>query len=117
MIKKISIALASFVFLSACNTSTIKSDTVQVYKYDRSVSCNQSSGVSVDTMKLELQKRKIPIVALSCGNDGLVRAAVCGIDTGQINIFEISADAYPEAKEMGYELVSLLEDYSTRACN
>jgi hypothetical protein len=116
MIKKLSIILASIVLLSACETGAIKSETVKVYKFDGSVSCDQSSGTSIENMRLELMKRKIPIISANCGTDGLVRAAVCGIDTGRVNVFEIRTDVYSSAIALGYQLVTKLEDYSAVAC-
>ncbi len=117
MIKTISTILASAVLLSACETGAIKSETVKVYKFDGSISCDQSSGTSIENMRLELMKKKIPIIAASCGTDGLVRAAVCGIDTGRVNVFEIKTEVYSNARALGYQLVTKLEDYSAVACN
>ena len=116
MFKIIMITLVSIIVLSACKISTIKPDTVKVYKYDNSVSCDQSSGITIATMRQELVQRKIAIISSGCGSDGLVRAAVCGIKTGRINVFEIKRDFFSMAKKLGYKTVSTLEDYSERAC-
>lgn len=117
MINKIGVALLSIVFLSACETGTVKTDTVKVYKYDGSVSCNQSSGTSIETMRLELLQHKVPIIAASCGSDGLIRAAVCGTSTGNINTFEINAAAYPAASALGYKPLSTIDDYAAKSCS
>ena len=42
------------------------------------------------------------IVAMRKGNDGLVHAAVCGGQTGAINIFRIDAAALEKAKALGF---------------
>ncbi len=116
MIRKISFILASAIWLSACETSAIKSATVKVYKYDGSVSCDQSSGTSIESMQDELLQKKIPIISSDCGSDGLIRAAVCGIETGHVNVFEIKSDTYPTAKTLGYKVVTKLEDYAPMDC-
>ncbi len=116
MIRKISIILVTASLLNACATGGIKSVTVKVYKYDGSVSCDQSSGTSLESMQDELLQKKIPIISSSCGSDGLIRAAVCGIDTGHVNVFEIKSNVYPTAQALGYEVVSMLEDYAPMDC-
>ncbi len=107
--------LCSLLF-NACNTNTIKTSTVKVYKFDGSISCNQSSGVSLEDMRAELMRSKVPIVSASCGSDGLVRAAVCGIETGRVNVFEIPAEAYSKARALGYHDLSNLDDFTSVSC-
>ncbi len=103
--------------LAACETGVaIKSPTIKVYKFDGSISCDQSSGVSMQTMQDELKRSKIPVLSSSCGSDGLVRAAVCGIETGHVKVFEIAANAYSKARSLGYQNLSQLTDYTDLPC-
>ena len=110
------LVIICIVLLSGCKTGTVKPETVQVYKYDGSVSCDQSSAISIEDMKQELMRSKIPVISSSCGNDGMVRAAVCGIKTGNVNIFEVSSEMYPKARALGFQPVSSAEDLMKVPC-
>ena len=102
-------------FLSACNHDDPSQPYVKVYKYDGSIQCD-SAGVELDTMALELINIGIDVVCSQKGHDGLVRATVCGGDTGNINIFKINRVNLSDAESIGFESVSTLGEYQDQKC-
>ena len=92
------------------------SSTVKVYKFKKSVSCNQQSGVSVSAMRVELTQANVAVKGALCGTDGIARAAVCGTETGYVNVYEINATDIAKAKSMGFMLLSGLNGFSQVGC-
>ena len=116
MVNKRCLALICMIILSGCKTVPVKSETVTVYKYDGSISCDKTVAIAVDSMKQELTRSKIPVISSSCGNDGMVRAAVCGIKTGDINIYEVRREMLPKAQALGFKPTSSIPDLAKVAC-
>lgn len=79
----------------------------RVFKYRGSLQCT-GGGIAPEVMQKELAGAGITVGSVSCGHDGLFRAAVCGASDGNINIFEIPASKIGEARSLGFaDLVSL----------
>jgi hypothetical protein len=68
-------------------------------------------------MKQSLIDSRIAVISASCGNDGLMRPAVCGIETGNVNVFEVSSEALTKVRAMGFQPIKQLEDYSKTPCS
>lgn len=76
-------------------------DTQMVYKYDGSVQC-QAAADNMAAMGKGLIDHGIKIIRSCKGNDGLIRPALCGAPTGNINIYEIPATSLQQAIELGF---------------
>jgi hypothetical protein len=102
--------------LTACNTLPVKQGKTLVYKADGSLTCNEDTGGTLNEMKAELVKKNIPVLSSHCGNDGFVRAAVCGIETGRINIYQIESRHLSAAQSIGFKNITILKDYKKTGC-
>ncbi len=81
---------------------------VQIYQYSESLQCDVESGVSLADMNANLINAGIDVLESSEGHDGLFRIQLCGSETGEINIFTISAVDVPLAESLGFYRLSLL---------
>ena len=90
--------------LSGLQQSTIAlaaSEVLMVYKYEGSIQC-RPGGTTMKDMEATLVGNGIK-VRMSCkGHDGLLRPAVCGAPTGNINIYEIDAGQLQRAIDLGF---------------
>lgn len=93
----------------------VSSSYIKVYKYDGSVQCGYA-GVELDTMVLELNNAGIDVVCSQKGHDGLMRAAVCGSDTGKLNIYVIESKNLSRAEAIGFKSTDSLADYRDQEC-
>ncbi len=116
MINKRYLVLVCAVMLSGCKTGAVKPETVTVYKHDGSISCDKTVAIAVGSMKKQLMRNKIPVISSGCGNDGMIRAAVCGIKTGEINVFEVSREMLPKAQALGFKPTKHLDDFVKAPC-
>ncbi|CAA6803982.1 MAG: Unknown protein [uncultured Thiotrichaceae bacterium] len=113
-IKLLGVLITSF-FIVACNP-VAPTTTVKVYKAQGSISCDPGSGTSLTAMSGILNKSGIAVRSAHCGSDGLVRAAVCGVSTGKLNVYEIDASDLNSVIRMGFKKVELLKDYKPGSC-
>lgn len=83
------------------------SDQIWVKKPDGGLACDSDKkGVTpLDVGKAELKKAGVEVFDAKKGNDGMMRAAVCGIATGNENHFLISKKDSDRAIRLGYQLV------------
>lgn len=107
--------LAASCFVVACNP-VATSSTVKVYKSQGSISCDSGSGISLTTMLGEFNRNGINVRSTHCATDGLVRAAVCGVSTGRLNVYEIDAADLNNAMGMGFRKVESLKGYQPSSC-
>lgn len=113
-IKLLGVLTASF-FGIACNPVATTS-TVKVFKAQGSISCDPGSGTSLSTMLGEFNRSGINVKSAHCGTDGLARAAVCGVSTGRLNVYEIDASDLNNAAGMGFRKVESLKGYKPSSC-
>jgi hypothetical protein len=73
-------------------------------------------GRSLPVLRAELEAAGVPVLAASCGSDGLARPAVCGVGDGRIAIMEIAPADVAAATPLGYAPLSLLPDASAGPC-
>jgi thioredoxin-related protein len=109
--------LVIFLFLlSACHHDDDKSSTYEkVFKSDGSVQCDTSK-IELDIMAMELINAGIDVVCSQTGHDGLTRATLCGLSTGNINIYKINSVNLSDAESIGFESVSTLSEYQDQKC-
>ena len=85
--------------------------TVEVYKYSGARQCGDD-GISAEEMAVELINEDIPVISFYCDVDGYFHIAVCGAETGRINVFEIPEDDLQAAIELGFTSIEELTDRS-----
>jgi len=107
--------LIGILVLSSCKHDDTSQPYVKVYKTDDSIQCG-NAGVELDVMVLELINSGIDVVCSQKGHDGMVRPTVCGVGTGNINVYKINAVNLPDAESLGFELVSNLSEYQDQKC-
>lgn len=107
--------LTTIFLVAACNP-VATSSTVKVYKAQGSMSCDSASGVDLSVMLNEFKRSGINVRSANCGSDGLVRAAVCGIATGKVNVYEIDSADLNTAKGMGFKNIESLKGYTPISC-
>lgn len=114
-ISKKSIVLLGCLLLLSCKHNDSSQPYIKVFKYDDSVQC-ESSGVAPEIMMLELINAGIDVICSQKGHDGLARVAVCGADTGNINVYTIHTANLPDAQSLDFMPVSSLSDYHDQPC-
>ncbi|MDO5625865.1 MAG: hypothetical protein Q4G71_14380 [Pseudomonadota bacterium] len=80
-------------------------ETVRVFKPRGAVQCG-ARGESPEAMRQGLQQAGVRVTGAHCGTDGLMRAAVCGGATGEINLFDIPRADLPRAEALGFAPLS-----------
>lgn len=110
------LGLVSLAFAVAACNPVASTSTVKVYKPEGSISCQSGSGESLSEMLKGLSKQGISVKSAHCGTDGLVRAAVCNIPTGKINVYEIDAADLSEARGIGFRKIESLKDFRPTSC-
>lgn len=100
--------------LSACGGNS--GGDIKVYKYDESVQCDESSGIPLATMQQELVGAGIDVLCAQKGNDGQDRAAICGMGTGNINVYQIRRANLDAAEDLGFADTDELDFYSDQPC-
>ncbi len=108
--------LAAIVLLVSCKDTDVHNDYAKIFKYDGSIQC-ESDGISREGMLFELTQAGIDVLCSQKGNDGLGRIAMCGADTGNINIFTINSASYQDAEKIGFQLTSELPKYKDKDCD
>lgn len=83
-----------------CRGKRLSEKTVMIFKPDGSKQCQKNTGVGLKEMAKQLGSIKVKSQAKK--RDGKMRAAVCGADTGQINVYEIAEKDFPLAKNVGF---------------
>lgn len=101
--------------ISGCRDSDTTSLYAKVYKSDESIQC-ESEGIPLEQMMLELTNAGIDVVCSQKGHDGLVRPAVCGAGTGNLNIYKINGVNQEDAEKLGFESVRSLSEYRDQKC-
>lgn len=108
------ILLISVLILTSCfhdSTSTIK-----IFKYDESVQCDLSSGISLDDIAMELINAGVDVICAQKSHDGLIRVALCGEATGNINVYTIHKENMATAENLGFLSVNTLPFYVDNTC-
>ena len=111
---KILYALAILPVLTLFSCAPVN-DHVKVFKYDDSIQCG-TSGIDLDLMANELINNGIDVLCSQKGHDGLMRIAVCGAETGSINIYKIYQANLINAENIGFESVNTLTEYNDTVC-
>jgi len=107
--------IIGILLMAACQHVATSATYTKVYKIDGSVQCGYT-GIELNAMALELTNAGIDVVCSQKGHDGLMRAAVCGADTGKLNIYTIEKKHLPDAESIGFKSVNELADYQDQEC-
>lgn len=121
--KKTFLILIGIIMLFACQNSNDSRVTTgdsdisisKIYKSDGSIQC-ESNGISLETMKQGLVSANITVHCSQKGNDGLVRASVCGNSTGKINIYLINTNDISKSNDLEFQSIEELSEYQDTPC-
>jgi hypothetical protein len=104
---------------------------VTLYKHFGSVQCqpimeqpaasmmtmgNLGGGTSLPVMQQQLTDAGIQVLFVTCGHDGFLRPAMCGVEDGRIAIFEVPAAQAEAAVALGFAPLSDLPDATRFSC-
>jgi len=109
--------LATTACLAACgggDDGDTTTTTVAVYKHVGSVQCG--GGLTLSSMEQQLVEAGVRVVTASCGNDGAIHPALCGLPDGRIGIFEVAASHAQAASAIGYVPLSNNPAATTAPC-
>ena len=107
------LALAPLLALAACAAPSAA--PVSVYKGLGSKQC-EGGGQTPAQLAEPLRQAGVPVLAIACGRDGRVRAAMCGLGDGRIGIFDVPANRVAEAERLGYARLASLPDATREPC-
>ncbi|MEM7209777.1 MAG: hypothetical protein AAF434_18300 [Pseudomonadota bacterium] len=106
-------AISILVSCGGSNGSPEDANTVTVFKSTGAIQC-EHSGESVEESALLLIRRGIDVISSNCGFEtNLVVLAVCGAGTTDINLHLIPRSNLPDAEELEYFDVAVLENDTT----
>ena len=96
-------SLGFFIYPVVIHADDISSSsTVFVFKLDGTVHCENSKGITLDSMEQKLTSAGIRAFSRRKGYDGREGIAVCGAPTGQANIYEIASSDLFIALKLGF---------------
>ena len=98
------ISLGFFIYPVVIHADDISSSsTVFVFKLDGTVHCENSKGITLDSMEQKLTSAGIRVFSRRKGYDGREGIALCGTPTGQVNIYEIASSDLSIALKLGFK--------------
>jgi hypothetical protein len=78
-------------------------DSVWISRPDGGQSCSPKSGQALDAVAQELKSAGIAVIESRKGNDGKMRAQMCGVATGGFNSYKISKGDLGKAQALGFQ--------------
>lgn len=96
------VLITSLAVLISCTSVPEQIETVQVYRSDHSRQC-QGGGISLQ----EMQKMLTNITVYTAAKRTLLNVvfpAVCGGETGNVNVYTIAQKDLARAKKLGFEV-------------
>jgi len=100
---------------AASTAASTTASTVDLYKSLERKQC-EAGGETLDTLRAKLQRAGVTPTAASCGTDGMMRAAMCGMGTGDIGIFTVRKDEVVRAAKAGFRPLADLRDAERTPC-
>lgn len=76
----------------------------------------EDGGRTPQAMAQALRDAGIGVLALACGHDGRMRAAVCGGPDGRLALVEIAGDQRERAQALGWVPLTGLPDAQRQPC-
>jgi hypothetical protein len=101
---------------AGCGAENQVNGQTKVFKSDKSTQC-ENNGIPLAEMRKELTIAGIDVACAQKGHTGMAYPAVCGVSTGNINIYLIRANNLPDAEKLGFRSVSELPDYKDSQCS
>jgi hypothetical protein len=92
------------------------STTTEVYAYRGVLQCT-GGGVTLTQQRAQLEGAGVSVLSASCGTDGMLHAAVCGAESGEIGVFTIPGDQTSAASKAGFASLSGRPAAKTKSCS
>jgi len=67
-------------------------------------------------MKQDLIDGGIDVICSQVMHDGLARDELCGSRSGSINVFEVHNSNLPDAENLGFSAIDVLNQYQDEEC-
>lgn len=104
--------------LAACESAgrgSTATTYTQVYAPTGAAQC-EGGGTRVPDMAQQLRDQGVAVEMASCGQDGLVRTAVCGAPDGSIGVFVIPQADGQRALQLGFQPFASIPDAIVGPC-
>ena len=95
--------------------SVVKPYKVTVTKYTGARQC-EGGGETIEVMQSQLTAAGFPVLSASCGTDGMIRPAACGLPSGDIGLFTFAADTASPILPDGFMFRTELPEAQKHAC-
>lgn len=95
-------ALSLTLALGACDDAMTGGDTVEMFKYYGTTQCAPREN-KLPELEAQLTAAGVQILDRREGDDGMMRAMVCGGSDGRIGVFTINAAQTGAAEAAGFE--------------
>ena len=103
MLKSLFFISSLLLLLTGCSSLPESQAHIQISKSLNGKQC-ETQGTDLSVLKQQLQAKHIRIYAESVGDDGMMRAQVCGAPDGKIAIFRIDQTQLAQAQALGFML-------------
>jgi len=100
--------------MSACSHAAAPA-TIAVFHSLGSRQC-QPGGVTPEELADRLRSAGVTVSGVSCGTDGLIRAAACGTPDGHLAVFDIAPEQRDVALAQGFRVWTDLPAGKRQAC-
>lgn len=105
--------------LSACleqsSQPTATEEWIKVFKHTGAIQC-EKEGVALEVMQKQLEEAGIHVNCAQRSYDGMMRPAMCGAGTSDINVYQIPKQKLPYAKQLAFKSVGSLKGFQDQSC-
>ena len=100
---------------AAASPAPIATDRLTVYKSLSRRQCEEG-GETPETLAAQLKAAGVEATPAGCADDGMMRAAMCGVGTGHLGLLDIRTADAAAAAQAGFRPLSDLPDASRIPC-
>jgi hypothetical protein len=79
-------------------------NTIKIFKFDGTLQCSMGKEITLEEMQKEIVDRGVQVLSKKKDKVPYYISDMCGLPTGEVNVFEISAKDYKKINNLGYIL-------------